>query len=372
MMPGALGELADQVIQTVPTPLVVLDAGMRVQSANDAFEALFNRSRAPLIGRRLAELRDGQWSEALLLAVRATLDGGDAALETDGVISDDGAMGPLTMRIDARWLRSDDTHSLMLLSLIDVTAARVAEAALASERRELERSNAALAEFAHAASHDLQEPLRKIMAFSDRVIRNHGDLLPPGGRDDLARIGAAALRMRTLTDGLLAAARAATAPTTFASVDLAVVTSEVLQDLDTRIAELDARVIVGDLPSIEADAFQMRQLIQNLLANALKFHRTDVPTEVSITAEPIGSAIRLSVRDNGIGFEEQYRERIFGMFMRLHSRSEYDGSGLGLSLCRTIAARHRGSIDAASQAGLGSTFTVTLPRTQPSVAGHAS
>ncbi|MEO8335292.1 MAG: ATP-binding protein [bacterium] len=372
MTSGAVGTLAEQILQTVPTPMVVVDTTMCIQAANDAFEALFNRSRVSIVGRRLPELRDGQWGDALLHAVRAALDGGSPSIETTGVFSDDDAGGPLTMRIDARWLTGDGAHSLMLLSFIDVTAARLADARMASERRELERSNAALAEFAHAASHDLQEPLRKIMAFSERVSTNHGAMLPPEGRAYLRRITDAALRMRTLTDGLLASARASAAPPKFETLDLSAIAAEVLQDLEARVEELGAVVTVGDLPRIEADAFQMRQLIQNLLANALKFHRMDVPVELFVSAESVGDDVRLLVRDNGIGFAEQYRERIFGMFMRLHSRSDYEGSGLGLSLCRTIALRHRGSISAASQPGLGSTFTVTLPRTQPVVAGHGS
>jgi light-regulated signal transduction histidine kinase (bacteriophytochrome) len=352
--------------------MVVLDETLCIQSANDAFETMFNGSRAPLLGRRLPELREGQWGDALLHAVRAALDGGQASLEAAGIIADEEGRGALTMRIDARWLRGADEHSLMLLSLIDITAERAMEAALAAERRELERSNAALAQFAHAASHDLQEPLRKIVAFSDRLVRNHGNVLPAEGRDYLQRITTAAMRMRTLTDGLLATARAAAAPASYRAVDLGAVTREVLQDLETRVEELGARVTVGDLPTIDADAYQMRQLIQNLLANALKFHRPGIPVELSVTAESSGDDVRLNVSDNGIGFAEEYRERIFGMFMRLHSRSEYEGSGLGLSLCRTIVGRHRGSIGAVSQPGQGSTFIVTLPRTQPPVAGQRS
>ena len=240
--------------------------------------------------------------------------------------------------------------------------------------RELVRSNTELLQFASVASHDLQEPLRKILAFGDRLRRSDGTALSERGHDSLARMLVAADRMQTLINDLLAFARVTTAAHPFVPVDLAATASGVLGDLENQIARCGGRVLVGTLPTVEADALQMRQLLQNLISNALKFRQSDRPPEVTITAEIVdapasaapGSAPwhRLIVRDNGIGFDQQYAERIFRVFERLHGRTEYEGTGIGLALCRQIVERHGGGIRAVGQPGTGATFLVTLPAHQ--------
>jgi light-regulated signal transduction histidine kinase (bacteriophytochrome) len=144
-------------------------------------------------------------------------------------------------------------------------------------------------------------------------------------------------------------------------VDLATVTREVLDDLETEIHDSGATVTVGDLPAIAGDALQLRQLMQNLISNALKFRREGVAPEIDVQCSSTGDLATIAVHDNGIGFEEQYSERIFRVFERLHGRGRYPGTGIGLALCRKIADRHGGTISAESVPGVGSTFTVTLP-----------
>lgn len=242
------------------------------------------------------------------------------------------------------------------------------------QREELARSNTELQQFASIASHDLQEPLRKIQAFSNRLKDKYGEVLTEQGRDYLERMQNAAQRMQSLIDDLLILSRVTTKAQPFVPVNLDQVTQEVLSDLEVCIQQNRGRVDVGNLPTIDADPIQMRQLLQNLISNALKFHRDDEPQVVKIYSQQLekqentptgGSAVpklcQIIVEDNGIGFDEKYLDRIFNVFQRLHSRSEFEGMGMGLAICRKIAERHGGSITAESTLGQGAKFIVTLP-----------
>ncbi|MDJ0736787.1 MAG: PAS domain-containing protein [Nostocaceae cyanobacterium] len=238
------------------------------------------------------------------------------------------------------------------------------------QRQELTRSNQELQQFAFVASHDLQEPLRKIKTFADRLKATCKDALTPQGQDYLARMQNAASRMQILIEDLLALSRVTTRGQPFIQISLNKITQEVLSDLEVRIQQTGGRVEVGDLPTINADPIQMRQLLQNLIGNALKFHRQEVPPVVKVysqdckfQSDPLATVefCQLVVEDNGIGFDEKYGDRIFNVFQRLHGRSEYEGTGIGLAICRKIAERHHGSITASSEPGEGATFTVTLP-----------
>ena len=167
--------------------------------------------------------------------------------------------------------------------------------------------------------------------------------------------------MQKLIQDLLRFSRVTTQARPFAPVDLAQLARETLDDLAVEVERANANVHLGSLPTISADEPQMRQLLQNLFSNALKFRREGVDPEITIEANVSGPSVQLVVRDNGIGFESQYDDRIFRIFERLHGRSEYPGPGIGLALCRKIAERHGGSIVAEGEPGVGATFTVTLP-----------
>jgi len=237
---------------------------------------------------------------------------------------------------------------------------------------ELERSNQDLEQFAYAVSHDLQEPLRKVIAFGSLLEEECADKLGGKGHDYVQRMLSATHRMRDLISDLLLYSRVATRGRTVVPVEMNETVGGVLSDLETRIHETNATVDVAELPTVEADPTQMRQLMQNLIGNALKFHRAGESPHVKVYAEsPCSHAgetavstapcLRIVVEDNGIGFDEKHTERIFGVFQRLHLRHEYSGSGIGLAVCHRIVERHGGTITVKSETGKGSRFIVSLP-----------
>ena len=259
----------------------------------------------------------------------------------------------------------------VLTSFHDLTEREAIRKALEEKAQDLARSNAELEHFAFVASHDLQEPLRKIQAFGDRLRVKQAEALSDQGLDYLNRMLNATERMRALIENLLMYARVTTNAQPFVAVDLEEVLRDVTSDLQLRIQGTGARIETGELPTIDADAAQMRQLLQNLIGNAMKFRREEVAPVIKIRCERVRREdtgtldnqehCRISVEDNGIGFEEEYCQRIFQIFQRLHGRSEYEGTGIGLAISRRIVERHSGRITAQSVRGQGSTFTVTLP-----------
>ena len=249
----------------------------------------------------------------------------------------------------------------LLLSVDDITISKQAEVNLKIYAARLEQSNRDLQEFAYIASHDLQEPLRKVLAFGDRLASKYGDLLDDTGRDYLKRMRDASQRMQTLINDLLSFSRVSTRAQPFTEVDLNSIAQEVVSDLEHQIDRTNGYVIIDKLPVIEADPTQMHQLFQNLITNALKFHQDSKPPTIQVSSQTLDSKCQIQVKDNGIGFEIQYLDRIFKPFQRLHSRQEFEGSGMGLAICRRIVERHSGEITAISAPGEGSTFIVTLP-----------
>jgi len=260
----------------------------------------------------------------------------------------------------------------------DITERKRSEEAINRKAAELARSNAELEQFAYVASHDLQEPLRKIQAFGDRLKTKCDAANLQDGRDFLERMQGAAARMQTLINDLLTFSRVISSSQPFVEVDLNSVVKGVLSDLEVRIEQSKATMEVGELPNIDADPMQMRQLFQNLIGNALKFQPPDHQPVIKIHGQivkspfagtpeedPCSEQCEITVQDNGIGFEEKYLEKIFAVFQRLHGRNEYEGTGVGLAVCRRITDRHSGNITARSQLGAGATFIITVPVRHP-------
>jgi signal transduction histidine kinase len=262
---------------------------------------------------------------------------------------------------------------------------------------ELERSNRELQDFAYISSHDLQEPLRKVIAFGDRLKMKYSEILGGDGLDYLDRMNNATGRMQALINDLLAYSRVTTKAKPFKPTNLKEVVSQIVVDLENRISQTGGRVEIGDMPIIDADKTQMFQLFQNLIANALKFHKTGEAPVVTVKSRLIpphpplekgetkvtpplekggillspplkkgdeGGFYEIIVEDNGIGFDEKHLDRIFKPFERLHGRKEYEGTGMGLPICSKIVKRHGGDITAKSSPNKGSAFIVTLPERQ--------
>jgi PAS domain S-box-containing protein len=254
-----------------------------------------------------------------------------------------------------------------MLVLRDVTERRLAQERVTQTARELERSNRELTEFAAVASHDLRAPLRSVTSFVSLIEEDYGDAFTDEGRTYLSRIKAAVARMTGLIDGLLELARVRAKGEPFVPVALGDVAQEVVADLTHGLAESGGTVVIGPLPTVEADRLQMRQLLQNLIGNAIKFRRPGVAPRVEVTAGPAprGEAEdvvwELRVADNGIGLEPAHAEKIFKPFERLHGHASYEGSGLGLAVCARIVERHGGRIRAEGQPGVGTTLIATIP-----------
>ena len=267
----------------------------------------------------------------------------------------------------------------------DVTPLKEAEESLRKFTAQLERSNRELEDFAYVASHDLQEPLRKIVVFGERLQEKAADRLEPETLDYLQRMRKAASRMQTLINDLLAFSRVTTKAQPFTRVNLAQTAREVIEDLEGRIEMTKGRVEQGELPTIDAEPLQMRQLLQNLIGNALKFRRPEVPPVAKIEAKVFSGVLphappdtanqnwcELTVSDNGIGFDEKYLDRIFNVFQRLHTRNEYEGTGMGLAIVRKIVLLHGGFITARSTPGHGAAFIAMLPVSQPKSNPHGT
>jgi PAS domain S-box-containing protein len=272
--------------------------------------------------------------------------------------------------------KAEQDLALMNLRLQDLNAnlealVNARTESLRQTNTELQRSNQELQDFAYVASHDLQEPLRKIQAFGNLLEEEYGKQLGEG-KSYLDRMRNSAGRMRVLIEDLLTFSRVTTKAQPFAPVDFNVIMRDVIDDLSSRLQTTQGNIeVVGDLPTIEADPRQMYQMLQNLLNNALKFHQPGQPPHVRVHTElreppDAPKQYMLFIEDNGIGFDEKYLDRIFTVFQRLHGRGSYEGTGIGLAVVRKIVERHGGTITASSTPGKGSTFIVTLPACQVS------
>ncbi len=276
----------------------------------------------------------------------------------------------ITFEGTARFFYDELTNQTgILLNLRDITERKENENKLRAFADKLQQSNRELQDFAFVASHDLQEPLRKVQAFGNRLATKYGNLIPEDGLDYLERMQSASNRMQTLINDLLTFSRVSTKAKPFEKTNLEKIVNEVLNDLEVKVEETNAKITIVGLPEICADQTQMRQLFQNLIGNALKFRKPDSVPEVKIyheaqTFEEIENAeqLQIIVEDNGIGFDEKYADRIFTVFQRLHGRAEFEGSGVGLAVCRKIVERHGGQIIAQGSIGKGAKFIISLPQ----------
>ncbi len=255
---------------------------------------------------------------------------------------------------------STDLSCIVVLNDITPQEARIKELEKKIER--LKSSNNDLEHFAYVASHDLREPLRKIIAFSERLNKKYAAVLEGDGLIYLNRMIDATQRMQTFIDDLLMFSRFSRSVSEKVEVDLGEVLRGVLSDFDMPIEKGQAVIECDNLPTIKGVKSQMTQLFQNLVGNALKFKKEDEPARISIHCREIKDELEITFQDNGIGFEEADAERIFIIFQRLNGRSQYEGTGIGLAICKKIVENHGGSIIAKGKPNGGATFTITLSK----------
>ena len=339
--------------------IFVVDSAGVVSFWNKGAEDLYGFTGEQAIGNVACEFLQTRFPESLEQVVKQVIDTGQWAGELRHTTS----RGE-ELVVESRWaLRPgrDGEPAGFLEVNHDVTARKVAEEALRSNMARLELVNAELQEFAFVASHDLQEPLRKIQTFCDMAQKRCAPVLDGASKDYLDRVVNSAGRMRQLLRDLLDFSRVATRIEPFKKIDLAEIVREAADVFEASVKETGCQIEIENMPAVEADETQMLGLFQNLIGNALKFRGAETP-HIKIYGRLDRKRIcEIFVRDNGIGFGPQFAELIFKPFQRLHSRSEYDGTGMGLAICRKIVERHGGTIRAESEPGKGSTFIISLP-----------
>jgi chemotaxis family two-component system sensor kinase Cph1 len=333
----------------------------KIVFANQRFADIYGYSKEELIGRESTELEHPE--DRLLIAEmrKRKMEGKQTPEEYEarGLKKD----GELIWVQRRNSVIHHEGKPAILGNVLDVTALKNAERAMKEYARELERKNVELDNFASIASHDLREPLRKVQSFANLVMSKYGRSLDDQGKDYLKRMQSAAARMQTLIESLLAFSHVTRKARPLEEVNLLMAVKEALSNLEVPIEETKGAVEVDRLPIVKADRLQMVQLFQNLVGNALKFHREGVPPHVKIysNASDDKKPVEILVEDNGIGFDEKYLDRIFAPFERLHGKEQYQGVGMGLAICMKIVERHGGTITAKSSPGKGSVFIVTLP-----------
>lgn len=346
-----------------PDSLLVVDGDGVIEQVGGNLSRMLGRAPESLVGRSIAEVLAPSSAKRLLGRLPELLTLGPEApavvLEKISGIGGDGE------RFDAEAVLvvlqpEGDEPEHILVTLRDDRRSAVRRDEERQVRERLASSNRDLEAFAAVAAHDLQEPLRKIQVFSDRTRMAMIDGQSERAGTDLDRIEAAAVRMQELIDDLLVLARVSGQAPNPETVDL----TALCQGLAERLASAEpshGAVEIDLLPRVHADPVRMEQLFYNLISNGLKFHREDVPPSVMVAGHESDKFATITVTDNGIGFDDRHAERIFRPFERLHGRAEYDGSGVGLALCKSIVERHGGTLTAQGRPGDGATFTLTLP-----------
>jgi PAS domain S-box-containing protein len=354
-----------QIYRYSPVGLFVMDRDLRFLGLNERLAQINGRTVQEHMGRTLGEVLPGL-AEPLGGICRTVIATGTPALDLEIQGST-----PKEPGVTRHWLASyfplkSETGEVTRLmgAVMEITDRKRAEAALQQIAQDLARSNRDLEQFAYVASHDLQEPLRAVAGYVQLLQQHLAAELDDKALHYIASATEGAARMQTLIHDLLAFSRVGTQGMAIARTDLNTVLDEVLANLQPRLRDTGARVTADSLPTLQVDRTQMLLLLQNLIGNALKFRR-EAPPEVHLAARKEAGGWRITVRDNGLGIEPQYFEKIFLIFQRLHTRKQYPGTGIGLAICKKIVERHGGTIGVESQPGHGSTFYFTITDPPP-------
>lgn len=358
-----VGEQFRQLLEAAPDAIVIVGPQGDIVLVNQMTETLFGYSRDELVGRAVEQLmpvrfRQGHHEHRDSYVKHAHTRPMGSGLELFACRKD-GTEFPVEISLSPL-----KTPSGMLVTAVvrDITDRKQAQQALELHAAELERSNNELEQFAYVASHDLQEPLRMITSYSQLLERRYREKLDGDALEFIDYVVDGAHRMQELINDLLSYSRVGTRGREFEAIDMETVYQRVLSNLQLAIEEHQAEISRDPLPMVMADGLQLVQLLQNLIGNAIKFHG-DAPAKVhvGVVLHEDSNEAEFCVRDEGIGLERQYAERIFQVFQRLHGKSKYPGTGIGLAICKKIVERHGGRIWVESEPGKGAKFYFTLP-----------
>ncbi len=368
----------EAIIANLREPFLILEKGFRVQIANASFYKKFDEDKTQIEGKHFFWMQHELWNNAELRKLLQKILPEKERILDEEIVIDFPSGNKKSFMFNAREiLRKKDSEKLILLSMEDITERKMTES-YKKIIAELEKTNEQLDRYVHVASHDLQEPLRKIMIFSDLLIEE-GDIVPAKQMETLKKIASSAERMSGLVRGLLDYSRVAHHGDLFEPADLNKILKNILSDFELLIEEKQAKVEIGQLPEIEAVPIQMNQLIANLIGNALKFSKKGVAPIVKVSSRAFPQKdiekhpslstkvnyCEIIVSDNGIGFNPKYQDQIFMIFQRLRQSREQKGAGIGLSLVKKITENHHGAIYTVSEEGKGAAFHVILPVEQP-------
>lgn len=358
-----------QIFNSAPDGMHIIDREFVVVRANRAFMALTGHTGEAITGRKCFDVFTGRLCHTPDCPLTRILAGAERVEVEAKKVRADGTTFPCV--VTATPFRAPSGKLIGIIEVSrDITSWKDAEKALSQAAQDLMMRNQELQDFSHVISHDLQEPLMLIQAFSQRLHASFFTHFSDKGRAYLERIISSADRMQLLINGLLYYSRIERDSQPFVQVHLNTIVQAVLEDLTIKIEGSNALVTVDDLGTIVADPLQMRQLFQNIIGNSLKYHHPDRIPEIRITRTSVPEGydqhanVSISIKDNGIGFKEQYQEKIFEIFQRLHTRQQFKGTGIGLSICKKIVERHHGLISATAVQGQGAEFVITLPLNQ--------
>ena len=357
-----LQEIFEVAVQAAPTAMLLVDVEGIIKIANNVAEQVFGYSQAELIDQSIQMLIPERYRSGHARLLKEYFSSPESrpmglGRELYGLKKDQTEV-PIEIALNPI-VTAAGTYTLSVI--VDTTERLRKEKELKDNVDGLAKANEELEQFAYIASHDLQEPLRKVRSFCQLLEEEYHDQLDTTAKSYLGFIIDGAARMRNLITDLLDYSRIATQGKTFELVDLAQACAEAAGNLQEAMREQHAEVVIQNLPTVHADYPQVVRLFQNLISNAIKYHRDDSP-RVQVGAEDAGASWTITVRDNGLGIDPKYFERIFLMFQRLHAREEYSGTGIGLAICKRIVDRLKGRIWVESNPGEGSTFFISIPK----------
>lgn len=353
-----------QLIRYAPDAVIVINSQGTITLWNPKAEEIFGWKATEVVGQPLsATIIPPEYRAAHAAGMQRFLATKEAHVLNQSIeitaLDKTGREFPISLKISHYQQAEKD---VFIAFLRNIEEQKKNEKELLRKRKELEQSNQELEQYAWLTSHDLREPLRKILTYSDLILSHEEQHVPESVKQKLKKISASAQRMGTLIKAMLTYSSITDEEQLYYSINLTDIVNEVLSDLELLVQESGAKIQMNELPVIEAIPHQMRQLFQNIISNAIKYQKPGVQPEIRISGHTLdANQVSVVVSDNGVGFEAKDADKVFLLFHRLHTLDKKPGSGIGLALCKKIVQNHGGSISVKSQPGTGTTFTIVLP-----------